>query len=100
MAPFPQVFSHDTTDKGSNANPVTPEVIAGLTFSGAILLGVGVWLGIRYYRKRTRQPTDIIVRGVISEGDEKISTQKCVSLCLLCRPMFLSSRMAADFPPL
>lgn len=82
MAPYPQIFSRDTTDDGSNStsNPVTPEVIAGLVFAVAILLGVSVWLGVRYYRMRTRQPTDIIVKGVISEGDEKAIIPQCVSL--------------------
>ena len=85
MAPFPQIFSRDTTDDGSNSNssPVTPEVIAGLAIAAAILLGVCVWLGIRYYRLRTSQPSDLIVRGVISEGDEKAFPPKCVSLSLL-----------------
>lgn len=74
MAPYPQIFSRDTTvDDGStiNSNPVTPEVIAGIIFACVILLGVAVWLGIRYYRMRTSQPSDIIVKGVFSEGDEK-----------------------------
>ena len=81
MAPFPQIFSRDTTDDGSNSssNPVTPEVIIGLTFAVAILLGVCLWLGIRHYRARFHQPTDIIVKGVISEGDEKAIPPKCVS---------------------
>jgi hypothetical protein len=75
---------------------VTPEVIAGLAIAAVILLGVCVWLGVRYYRKRKSQPTDIIVKGVISEDDdEKVIPPKCVSLSL-----FLSSRMTVDFPPL
>ncbi|KAF8501574.1 hypothetical protein F5888DRAFT_1245429 [Russula emetica] len=71
MAPYPQIFSRDTTDDGSNSNPVTPEVVAGIVFACSILLGVGAWLVIRYYKMRTRQSRDIIVKGVISEGDEK-----------------------------
>ncbi|KAN0120740.1 hypothetical protein V8E52_004009 [Russula decolorans] len=72
MAPYPQIFSRDTTDDGSDpSNPVTPEVIAGIVFACSIILGVCLWLGIRYYRMRTRQPSDIIVKGVLSEGDEK-----------------------------
>lgn len=80
MAPFPQIFSRDTTVDGSNSNPVTPEVIAGIALACAVLLGVGVWLGVRYFRKRNSQPSDIIVRGVLSEGDEKAMAPKCVSL--------------------
>jgi len=51
---------------------MTPEVIAGLVFAGGILLGGAVWLGVFLYRKRTRQPQDIIVQRVISKGDEKV----------------------------
>lgn len=80
MAPYPQIFSRDTTEDGSNSNPVTPEVIAGIIFACAILLGAGVWLGVRYYRARTRQPSDIIVKGVFSEGDEKAIPPRCVPL--------------------
>jgi len=78
MAPFPQIFSRDTTvdgssgGLGSNPNPVTPEVIAGILFSAATLLGLCVWLGVRYYRKRTGAPDDLIVKGVMSEGDEMV----------------------------
>jgi len=70
MAPLLQFFSRDTTVGGSESNPVTPEIIGGLAFAGAILLGVGLWLGYYFYRKR-REARDIIVKGVISEGDEK-----------------------------
>jgi hypothetical protein len=86
MAPYPQIFSRDTTiDDGSNSNPVTPEVVAGIVFACAILLGLCIWLGSRYYRMRTRQPSDIIVKGMISEGDEKAIPPKCVSLSLAMR---------------
>ena len=81
MAPYPQIVSRGTTDNGSNStnsNPVTPEIIAGLVFVGAILLGLAMWLGIRYYRKRTRQPHDLIVKGVISDSDEKDILPRCV----------------------
>jgi hypothetical protein len=82
MAPYPQIFSRDTTDDGSDpSNPVTPEVIAGIVFACSIILGVCLWLGIRYYRMRTRQPSDIIVKGVLSEGDEK-AIPRCVSLVI------------------
>jgi len=50
---------------------MTPEIIGGLAFAGAILLSVCVWLGIHLYRKRSRETRDLIVKGVISEGDEK-----------------------------
>jgi len=50
---------------------MSPEIIAGLVFAGAIILGGALWLVVFFYRKRTRQPQDIIVKGVISEGDEK-----------------------------
>ena len=83
MAPYPQIFSRDTTDDASGpSNPVTPEVIAGIVFACSILLGVSLWLGIRYYRIRTREPSDIIVKGVLSEGDEK-AIPRCVSLVML-----------------
>jgi hypothetical protein len=52
---------------------MTPEIIGGLAFAGAILLCACVWLGIHHYRKRTRETRDLIVKGVISEGDEKVS---------------------------
>jgi len=74
---------------------VTPEVIAGIVFACAIILGVCIWLGIRHYRMRTRQPTDIIIKGVLSEGDEKAIPPKCVSLS--CDAPW---RMTVDFPPL
>ena len=61
---------------------MTPEVIAGLAIAGVILLGVCVWLSVRHYRKRKSQPTDIIVKGVISEDDEKVIPPKCVSHCV------------------
>jgi len=93
MAPNPRAFT-DTTENASNSSPVTPEVIAGIVFACAILLGVSLWFGIRYYRKRNSQPNDIIVRGVLSEADEK-----AMWVSLFCdAPMFLSSIMTLDFP--
>lgn len=90
MAPYPppQIFSRDTTDDtvdgaSSNPNPVTPEVIAGILFAFSIILGLCVWLGVRYYRKRTRIPDDLIVKGVISEGDsDEKAIPRCVSILL------------------
>ena len=81
MAPYPQIFSRDTTVDATQSNPISPEIIAGLAFAGAILLGGAVWLGLFLYRrKRTRQPQDIIVKGVISESDEKTVSTGCVSV--------------------
>ena len=91
MAPYslPQIFSRDTTDdvngpvdgSSSSPSPVTPEVIAGILFACSIILGLCVWLGVRYYRKRTRQPHDLIVKGVISEGDsDDKAIPRCVSI--------------------
>lgn len=80
MAPYPQIFSRDTAVGATESSPITPEIIAGLVFAGAILLGGAVWLGVFLYRKRTRQPRDLIVKGVISEGDEKAVSAGCVSV--------------------
>jgi hypothetical protein len=80
MAPFPQIFSRDTAVDATESSPVSPEIIAGLVFAGAILLGGALWLVVFFYRKRTRQPQDIIVKGVLSEGDEKAVSAGCVSV--------------------
>jgi hypothetical protein len=80
MAPYPQIFSRDTTVDATESSPISPEIIAGLVFAGAILLGGVLWLGVFLYRKRTRQPQDIIVKGVISGGDEKAVSTGCVSV--------------------
>jgi hypothetical protein len=64
----------------TESSPITPEVIAGLMFAGGILLGGAVWLGVFLYRNRTRQPQDIIFKGVISKGDEKAVSAGCVSV--------------------
>ena len=106
MPPYPQIFSRDTTLGATQSSPVTPEIIAGLVFAGAILLGASVWLGVYLYRKRTRQPQDIIVKGVVSEGDEKAVSPGCVSVYLQAfliennRPsIFPRHRMTARNPP-
>jgi len=53
-------------------------VIAGAAFAGALILAVGLWLAIRFYRKRSReqradgrQGAFLTVKGLISEDDEK-----------------------------
>jgi hypothetical protein len=89
MAPSPQIVSRDDTAVGgSGSSPVTPEVIGGLAFAGAILLGACIWLGIHLYRKRTRETRDLIVKGVISEGDEKaVSPRYVLSVSLYLLPL-------------
>ncbi|KAH9994757.1 hypothetical protein BJV77DRAFT_992936 [Russula vinacea] len=80
MAPYTQIVSRDDTAVGGSASsPMTPEIIGGLAFAGAILLCACVWLGIHHYRKRTRETRDLIVKGVISEGDEKVSPRSIFS---------------------
>jgi hypothetical protein len=78
MAPYSRIFSRATAADGSNSNPVTPIVIVGITLAGVILAIVGLWLGIRAYRKRSRrqrreemQGAFLTIKGVISESDEK-----------------------------
>jgi hypothetical protein len=94
MAPYTQIVSRDdTTVGGSESSPMTPEIIGGLAFAGAILLSVCVWLGIHLYRKRSRETRDLIVKGVISEGDEKAVSPRYVSLsCDVCVPFIVNNR--------
>jgi hypothetical protein len=91
MAPYSHIVSRDAAINGSQANGVTPEIIAGVAFAGAILLGFAVWLGIYFYRKRTREPRDIVVKGVISESDEKAIPPKCVLLSCSVRVPFIEN---------
>ncbi|KAI9439800.1 hypothetical protein H4582DRAFT_1549366 [Lactarius indigo] len=79
MAPYPQIHSRDTSvDDSPQSNRITPVVIAGIAFSGALILAVCLWLGIRTWRKRSReqradgrQGAFLTVKGLISEDDEK-----------------------------
>jgi hypothetical protein len=69
MAPHPQLDVRDATDDGSSSSPVTPVVIAGIAFAGAILFGLSVWLVVRAYRRyKHTLPT---AKGIISERDVK-----------------------------
>ncbi|KAH9003182.1 hypothetical protein EDB86DRAFT_135537 [Lactarius hatsudake] len=78
MAPYPQKHSRDTSADGDQSNPLTPMVIGGIAFAGALILAVCLWLGIRAYRTRSReqradgrQGAFLTVKGLISEDDEK-----------------------------
>ncbi|KAH9041639.1 hypothetical protein EDB85DRAFT_1370571 [Lactarius pseudohatsudake] len=79
MAPYPQIHSRDTSaDDDVQPNPLTPMVIGGIAFAGALILAVCLWLGIRTYRKRSReqradgrQGAFLTVKGLMSEDDEK-----------------------------
>jgi hypothetical protein len=78
MAPNSQILSRDTAADGSNSTPITPTIIAGIALAGAVLACVGLWLGIRAYRKRSRnqreeerQAAFLTIKGVMSESDEK-----------------------------
>ncbi|KAH9052958.1 hypothetical protein EDB83DRAFT_2395182 [Lactarius deliciosus] len=55
MAPYPQIHSRDTSADGSQSNPLTPMVIGGIAFAGALILAVCLWLGIRTCRTRSRE---------------------------------------------
>jgi hypothetical protein len=77
MAP---TLSGDVTsaDDTTQSTPLTPVVIGGIAFAGAILLAVGIWLAIRFHRKRSReqradgrQGAFLTVKGLVSEEDEK-----------------------------
>ncbi|KAH9168820.1 hypothetical protein EDB89DRAFT_1558210 [Lactarius sanguifluus] len=79
MAPYPQIHSRDTSaDGGFQSSPLTPIVIGGIAFAGALILVVCLWLGIRACGKRSReqradgrQGAFLTVKGLISEDDEK-----------------------------
>ncbi|KAN0132835.1 hypothetical protein V8E53_009200 [Lactarius tabidus] len=77
MAP---TLSGDVTsaDDTTQSTPLTPVVIGGIAFAGAILLAVSIWLAIRFHRKRSRdqradgrQGAFLTVKGLVSEEDEK-----------------------------
>ena len=81
MAPYPRIHSRD--DSGSSK--LSPETIGGIAFAAAVLFAVGLWLGIRVYRKRSRekradgrQGAFLTVKGLISEDDEKLAPPRQV----------------------
>ena len=88
MAPFPQIHSRDDTSANdTQSTPVTPVVIAGIAFAGLLILAVGLWLAIRFYRKRSReqradgrQGAFLTVKGLITEEDEKAAAPRRVVL--------------------
>lgn len=57
----------------------SPVIIAGIVVACVLALGVAIWLGIRYYRKRSSAAREeklgsgfLAVRGVVrQEGEEK-----------------------------
>jgi hypothetical protein len=78
MAPILSTDVTSADDTQSTSTPLTPVVIGGIAFAGAIILAVGIWLAIRFYRKRSRerradgrQGAFLTVKGLISEEDEK-----------------------------
>lgn len=83
MAPLSgDVTSADDTQSTSQ---LTPVVIGGIAFTSAIILAVGIWLVIRFYRKRSReqradgrQGAFLTVKGLITEEDEKAAPPRRV----------------------
>ncbi|KAI0303687.1 hypothetical protein B0F90DRAFT_1809421 [Multifurca ochricompacta] len=82
MAPYPRICSRDiapdNSNPNSNPNKITPVAIVGIALAGSALFAICLWLGIRAYRKRSRQQREnekqsafLTVKGVISESDEK-----------------------------
>ncbi len=76
MAPYPQLHSRD--DSTPNSNPLTPVVIAGIAFAGALFVAVGLWLGIRTWRKQSRKAEGrfLTVKGLVSPDDEKAAVPR------------------------
>ena len=82
MAPLSgDVSSGDDTQ----STALTPVVIGGIAFAGAILLILGIWLAVRFYRKRSReqradgrQGAFLTVKGLITEEDEKAAPPRRV----------------------
>lgn len=78
MAPTSQISSPDTPADSSSSNPITPIVIVGIALAGVTLFVVGLCLGIRAYRKRSRKRREkesrnafLTVKGILSESKEK-----------------------------
>lgn len=86
MAPLPRMLlSGDVTSDDTQSTPLTPVVIVGIAFAGAVLLAVGIWLAVRFYRKRSRerradgrQGAFLTVKGLITEEDEKAAPPRRV----------------------
>lgn len=82
MAPL----AGDVTSADDTQSPaLTPVVIGGIAFAGAILLILGIWLAVRFYRKRSReqradgrQGAFLTVKGLITEEDEKAAPPRRV----------------------
>ncbi|TFK40285.1 hypothetical protein BDQ12DRAFT_490822 [Crucibulum laeve] len=61
----------------SDSSPLNPIYIAGFAVVGAIVLGVAIWLALRFHRKRaaakreeTRGAAFLSVRGLVKEGEK------------------------------
>lgn len=64
---------------------LSPVIIAGIVVACVLGVGVALWLGIRYYRKRSSAEREsqmgsgfLSVRGVVKEGEEKDGVSRYV----------------------
>ena len=108
MAPYPQIHSRDDS-ADDTSNKLTPVVIGGIALIGAAILVLCVWLGIRAYRKRSReqradgrQGAFLTVKGLISEDDEKAAPPRQVFqlCCLILSIMTACTHTATESPSL
>jgi hypothetical protein len=74
-----QIISRDTGGNGSSTNPTSPIFIAGYIVIGVLVLGTGLWLTLRWYRKRSRKERDdnregafLSVRGIVKESEQQM----------------------------
>ena len=85
MAPssFPLASRADplVAEGATSQSSLSPVIIAGIVVACALISGVAIWLGIRYYRKRSSAAREeglgsgfLAVRGIVrQEGGEKDS---------------------------
>ena len=71
-------------DEGAlSQSSLSPIIIAGIVVACLLFSGVALWLGIRYYRKRSSASREeglgsgfLAVRGIVKEGEEKESCRR------------------------